>query len=297
MAYCRIFFTCILYFCLVSISRGADLWDQLLPSYKVEDLGNCEFFEEKDYNEELINVYSDLNFQIDHKLLQTGKVQFACETLNPKEFKEKIPIEVLSNSENFEKGLIIVQKGAFIVNNKSKKFYSPDYQLDRDVVETIGRKVKVIKKISKYGVHAQKQVKHSLKVIPQIHLNVFFRSYTYAYSKQRFRGDLSEKVCPVQMSQLADEFLQRDDALKPRYLFAVYGQGDQKILRGIYFVSMSYPIPNSDKSLIITWQIASIRSNFVIKTGLKLIPKLIHKTVMRDFARYVDVMRTLDPSK
>ena len=284
---------------LTSIAKtdNSRSWSQLMSSYQVKDIGNCEYLEAKDFNEDLIHSYSNIDFVIAPSLLQEGKVQFAYETLNADGFARKVPIDTLANSPALGKGMIIIQKGAFIVDHKNKKFFRPEYQLAKEVVETIGRKVKVISKPSMYHTHAQKHVKHSLRFLPQIYLDVHFKAYQYGFRKQRFRGDLSQKVSLKQLNILASHYLDGHDELDPQYLFAVYGDGDHKILQGIYFLSISYSLPNSDKSLILTWQISSIRSNLIIKSALKLIPGLVRKTVMRDFARYVDVMRTLNPSK
>ena len=280
-----------------SISRGNETWNRLLPSYQVEDVGPCEFLKEKDYNQDLIKSYPNLNFVIDPQLIQDGKVQFAFETMTAEEFAVKLPFHALSLSPSFEKGMIIAQKAAFLVDKKNKKFYRPEYQLASEVVESIGRKVNVIGKPSIYSTHARKHIKHTLKVIPQIYLDVIFRSYQYNFKKNRFLGDLSEQVPMSQVQEVANIFLNGHSELEPKYLFAVYGDGDQKVLRGIYFLSISYEVPNSDKNLILTWQFSSIRSNIIINTALKLIPGLVKKTVMRDFARYVDAMRTLNPPK
>ncbi|MFK7825578.1 MAG: hypothetical protein AB8G05_15615 [Oligoflexales bacterium] len=297
MRYLILVFVSLFEFGALAKSNNFQEWKQLMPSYQLDAIGNCEFIDTKDFNEDLIHTYPKIDFTIDPSVLQTGKVQFGYEILNSDEFAQKIPIDTLVRNPAFEKGMIIVQKGAFVVDKKNKIFYRPEYQLAEEVVETIGRKVKVISKPSKYHTHAQKHVKHSLRFLPQIYLDVHFRAYQYSFRKQRFRGDLNQIVPLDQLTSLANQFLNGHNELIPQYLFGVYGDGDHKILHGISFLSISYAISNSEKKLILTWQLSSIRSNFIIKSALKIIPGLVQKTVMRDFARYVDVMRSLNPPK
>ena len=37
-----------------TISEAKNDWDQLRASYQIDDIGHCEFLEEKDYNQDLI---------------------------------------------------------------------------------------------------------------------------------------------------------------------------------------------------------------------------------------------------
>ena len=152
--------------------------------------------------------------------------------LSSEDLDEKVPLDVFTQGESFEKGMIIVQKGAFLVDKKNKKFFRPEYQLATEVVEKIGRKVTVLSKPSIYSTYAQKHVKHSLKVLPQIYLDVLFRSYQYSFHKDRFVGDLSQQVQIEQVNLMASKFIDGHDELKPQYLFAVYGEGDKKVFLG-----------------------------------------------------------------
>jgi len=339
----RLYKACLILGCLFnSLLSASESFD---PGWK-----QIEIPENKEVQSSLLKVMeSEYLFPLKVKKMEKKGLSYvAFQAMSAKEFAKHYGNEIpgVTDREAFKSGLMVRLTGAFLATNKSDIFFSPEYQLKKEVVETIGRKVYMDKKLSGLQIAARKTIKSnkirdswSTGTGPVNSFDLTFNMSAFSWHFHEKPGHQWEGWRPtygdaLDISSLAglNQHLTdypglqlneiegvRDPASGkllrfPDHVVTTFTEPhpDEEIVNGSHFVTSVYSIPGKPWSLVITRWYVSVNQKDMIKrfvgSGLASVVNtfcnifgpvgvngFIEHTILRDYARLVDAVRSFRP--
>lgn len=304
----------------ISVQSGLAQKNQKWDTIEIQD--------QKDYNHNLLkSKKSDFNYKLKLKEMKRHGVAYgAFKALEAKEFKKNYSnlLPGVTDRAAYQSGLVVMLSGAWLAHNKSEKFFDPEFQLTKDVVETIGRKVTLKERLGPWSFIGSKTIKsknikdkwsESDGLINSFDLNFVMGSHTlHLHETPAWTGQDKYRFRWNDLSALNERFTSQIPGLIPDHVVTTFSDPaqDEKIINGSEFITTVYRIPGKDYSLVVTWWfvgierkelvnrflgngLGSIVNSFCNMIGTFGVNSFIETTVMRDLARMIDAVRSFDP--
>ena len=258
-----------------------------------DEIGLCECFEEKDYNRQLVLDYdNDISYKLSKDKLLKGQAYAGFKIYKGKDFAEEFPRhEKIDSSKIFKSGMVNVLLGVFAIDKRPNYFSTPEFHLEKEFIERIGRKLSILGAEKDYGIKANKWVKHRIPMLPQINVKMRIKVATYLYAEQKWTGHTDAKVPAKEIEILNQQIVNQLPGLVPLYTISSATKGLNGNLNGTRFFSTVFGLEGTDKQILSSWQFVSLDLNWMVKRVLYLNPQLLKKTMYRDYSRFVDAVR------
>ena len=253
-------------------------------------VGFVENLFNKDYDHNLIKNSHDLNLES----LRKG-VSFAqYHLLNSKEFIDKYKnIPHITNFFQTKNSLVTSFSGIFLTEHLPSFFFTSKYQLSKEFIEKICRKLIVSKEFLNVLSIAHRPVKHGIPLLPKIYLQLKIKVAVYDFFNKQWTGHPQIRFSIDENDKLNQNILNELENFQPAYLITTSIVGINGPLKNTFFLTTIYKNHNTQKNLFITHQFVNIKVNWLLAKALTFRPNLIQKTVYRDFAKYVDAIRMI----
>ena len=257
------------------------------------EVGLCECFEEKDYNRDLVLDYeNNINYPLSKSKLLKGKAYAGFKVFKGKEFADDFDQQSsLTSSGVFKSGMVTVLSGVFAIEKRPDYFGTPEFHLDKDFIERIGRKLSILSPEKNFSIKANKWIKHKIPLIPQINIKMKIKVASYQYSNRKWQGHPDATIPANEIEMMNARIMSQLPGLVPLYTISSNTKGLNGNLRGTRFFSTVFQLEGSDKQVLTTWQFVSLDLNWMVKRVLYLNPQLLKKTMYRDYSRFVDAVR------
>ncbi|MFK7826718.1 MAG: hypothetical protein AB8G05_21430 [Oligoflexales bacterium] len=257
------------------------------------EIGLCECFEEKDYNRKLVLDFEhEINYPVSKSKLLKGKAYAGFKVYKGKEFAEDFFYhDKLTSSGTFKTGILTVLQGVFAIDKRPDFFSTPEFHLEKDFIERIGRKLTILGAGKEFGIEANKWIKHKIPMLPQINIKMKIKVASYQYAEQKWSGHADAIVPAEEIEILNDQLVDQLPGLVPLYTISSATKGLNGNLNGTRFFSTVFKLEGTDKQVLSTWQFVSLDLNWMVKKVLYLNPQLLKKTMYRDYSRFVDAVR------
>ena len=264
------------------------------PCLTTRDVGNCEFFEQKDWNRKLvIEMGDELDYRFSQSELRKGKAYIGFRSFTANDFSEEFDhVPRTAGRSIFKKGLVTILAGVFMAESKDPIFYTSDKHLDPEFVRKVGRKITVKHKVAPHKVAINKLVKHSIPFLPKINIEMEVEASVFDHRSGSWEGSKESRIDLEEAANLARSFepsLPQDAEL--RYTLSTLTRSKKGVLNGCFIVTSFYEVDGGNKIVVVTRQFVGLRLNWIVRKVLKLKPSLLTRTVFRDYARFVDAFR------
>lgn len=302
-----------------------------LPGYsqKGEKWAKIELQDQKDFDHSMLKSQkSNFFYALKKKEMKRKGVAYgAFKAMDAKEFKKNYSdlLPGVTDRSAYRSGMVVMLSGAWFAYNKTEKFFSPEFQLTKEVVETIGRKVALKERLGPCSFIGSKTIKsNNIKdkwsesdgSVNSFDLNFIMGSHSlHLHDEPVWTGQDKYRFQWSDLNALNRRFTDQIPGLIPDHVVTTFSDPDQgeQIINGSEFVTTVYRIPGKDYSLVVTWWfvgierkelvnrflgsgLGSVVNSFCNLIGTFGVNSFIETTVMRDLARMIDAVRSFDPS-
>ena len=298
-------------FSLAGRLSGFPLWDQI------------EIPEKKSFRKDLL-LFSKKNdpAPVPDKMIRDGLATASFRVYSGKDFhkKNRNLLPGVSDREAFASGVVVMLSGNFLIPAKNREFFSPGFQLQKEVVEGIGRKVFWEGKAKEGWINARKIIKSDRIRKPGLTyegvpgLGIPFRMGSLVYHKHskeaQWQGISDYRFDPGLLEELDRPCLEYFKGANLSHIVTTFTEPKNKndLIQGAHFVMAFYTVPGKPWLLVTSrWftginrkellsqiagkRIGSFFNSILQIIGMPGVHSLIKNTVLRDYARFIDFLR------
>ena len=285
----------VLYQMLVILFFNISLANATCLSIYPSQVGFCEDALNKDYHKEkVLDLGHFFNNKLSYTTLKHGNIYGGYSLYSEDELKENLSqFTDLVSKLDAKDALMTSFSGVFLTEDLPETFYTPEFQLRKDFVEKICRKM-IVKKIFAHDhIMTHRVISHKVPLISNIVLKNSIKVAIFNYQTNLWSGHQNTRFLAKQNLEINNEVMKNFPDYQENYLILTKLKGKTGPIARCLFLTTIYASNTSDQKLFITRQFINIKTNYIVNYILKQRPGLIKKMMFRDFSKFVDTIRTV----